>query len=141
MQVQVQKVDAKVGETKLGGKLDEKHSAKDGTKLGIKAGVKLGVKCGAKSITILGAKLDVNPGAKLGANFASSFAPYFINGHKQHQKLALDTKRDANHKVLLYCRDLEALGLWTYVIGVAVPKYVYNNNRHGEHIIQTSQGN
>ena len=24
-------------------------------------------------------------------------------------------------------RDLEALGLWTYMIGVAVPKYVYNS--------------
>ena len=110
MQVQEKKVDAiedeKYGETKLGAKLDAKHGAKDGTKLGIKRGVKLGVKSGAKPITIPGAKLDVRLGAKLGENFASSFAPYLINGHKQHQKWSLDAKKeaktDANHRVLLY---------------------------------------
>ena len=109
MQVQAQKVDAindtKVGETKLGAKLDAKHGAKDGTKLDIKHGVKLGVKSGAKPIAIPGAKLGVRLGAKLSANFASIFAPYLINGHKQHQKWALDAKkeekRDANHRVLL----------------------------------------
>ncbi len=78
--------------------------AKDGIKLCIKPSVKLGVKSSAKPITIPGAKLDVRLGAKLSANFASSFAPYLINGHKQHQKWALNTKneakRDANHRVL-----------------------------------------
>ena len=109
MQVQVQKVDAindtKVVETKLGAKLDAKHGAKDGVKLGIKPGVKPSVKPDAKPITILGANLGIRLGERLGANFASLFAPYLINGHKQHQKWALDArkeeKRDANHMVLL----------------------------------------
>ena len=97
--------DIKVGETKLGAKLDAKHDAKDGTKLGIKPGVKPGVKPDVKPITILGAKLGVILGEKRGANFASIFAPYLINGHKEDQKWALDAKkeekRDANHRVLL----------------------------------------
>lgn len=105
MQVQAQKVDAindtKVGETKLGAKLDAKHCAKDGTKICIK----LGVKPDAKPITIPGTKLGVRLGEKNSANFASIFAQYLINGHKQHQKWALDAKkegkRDANHRVLL----------------------------------------
>ena len=97
MQVQAQKVDAindtKVGETKLGAKIDAKHGAKDGTKLGIKLGIKLGVKPDVKPIAIPGAKLCVRLGEKRGANFASIFAPYLINGHKQHQKWTLDTKK------------------------------------------------
>ena len=105
MQVQVQKVDAnedaKVCQTKLGAKLD----AKPGTKLGAKDDTKLGIKFGAKPIAIPGAKLGVRLGAKLDANFVSSFALYLINGCKQHQKWALDAKkevkRDANHRDLL----------------------------------------
>jgi hypothetical protein len=33
-------------------------------------------------LSITGAKLGVRLGEKLGANFASIFAPYLINGHK-----------------------------------------------------------
>ena len=74
--------DTKVGETKLGDKIDAKHGAKDGTKFSIKPGVKAGVKPDAKPITIFGGKLDVILGEKLDANFASIFAPYLINEHK-----------------------------------------------------------
>ena len=103
MQVQAQKVDAKVGETKLGAKLDAKPGAKDGTKLGIKPSEKPTTKC----IAIHGAKLGVRLGAKLDANFASCFSPYLISGCKQHHKWALDAKNKANmdvkHIVLLQC--------------------------------------
>lgn len=107
MQAQVQKVDGieneKFCETTIGAKLDAKHGAKDDTKLGIKPGVK----SGGKPITIPSVKLGVRLDAKLGANFASSFAPYLINGYKQHQKWAVDTrkeeKRDSNHELLLQC--------------------------------------
>ena len=104
MQVQVQKVDAnedtKVCQTKLGAKLDAKRGTKPGVKDDTKLGIKFGAKRGAKPIAIPGAKLGVRFGAKLDANFVSSFAPYLINGCKQHQKWALDAKkevkRDAN---------------------------------------------
>ena len=104
MQVQVQKVDAnedaKVCQTKLGAKLDAKPGTKPGVKDDTKLGIKFGAKHGAKPIAIPGAKLGVRFGAKLDANFVSSFAPYLINGCKQHQKWALDAKkevkRDAN---------------------------------------------
>ncbi len=71
--------DVKVGETKLGDKLDAKHGAKDGTKLGIKPDVKPGLEPDAKPITIPRAKIDVRLGEKIDANFTS---PYLINGHK-----------------------------------------------------------
>ena len=107
MQVQVQKVDAnedaKVCQTKLGAKLDAKPGTKLGAKDDTKLGIKFGAKRGAKPIAIPGAKLGVRFGAKLDANFVSSFAPYLINGCKQHQKWALDAKKevkkDANHRI------------------------------------------
>ena len=104
MQVQVQKVDAneyaKVCQTKIDAKIDAKLGTKPGAKDDTKLGIKFGAKRGAKPIAIPGAKLGVRFGAKLDANFVSSFAPYLINGCKQHQKWALDekkeVKRDAN---------------------------------------------
>ena len=115
MQVQVQKVDAnedaKVCQTKLGAKLDAKPGTKLGAKDDTKLGIKFGAKCGAKPIAIPGAKLGVRRGAKLDANFVSSFAPYLINGCKQHQKWALDAKKevkkDANHRICCSERTLK----------------------------------
>ena len=95
MQVQVQKVDAnedaKVCQTKIDAKIDAKPGAKDD--------IKLDIKFGAKPIAIPGAKLGVRFGEKLDANFVSSFAPYLINGCKQHQKWALDAKKEVKRDV------------------------------------------
>ena len=100
MQVQVQKVDANEDENVCQKKLGAKLDAKLGTKPGAKDDTKLGIIFGTKPIAIPDAKLGVIFGAKLVANFVSSFAPYLINGCKQHQKWALDAKkevkRDAN---------------------------------------------